>query len=266
MKAALARLLERVGLLGPLLAVYGELSFRRALRRSPPPPAAEDGLPVPPARLVFLVTHTTDVGWYLESGRRAAAAIEEALARHGVELAAVGSLLDFGCGCGRVIRNWHGLDGVEVHGADYNERLVEWCAANLGFARFAVNGLRPPLPYEDGSFGLVYALSVLTHLPAGLQDAWLAELRRVLAPGGLLLVSTHGAAYRERLAPDELRAFDAGEMVVRRGGVAGTNWCTVFHPEPYVRDRVADGLALLEFAPEGARGNPRQDLTVLQKA
>jgi len=71
-----------------------------------------------------------------------------------------------------------------VHGSDYNPRLVRWCRESLPFADFRVNGLQPPLPYADGELEFVYAISIFTHLTEALQDAWLQELARVLAPGG----------------------------------------------------------------------------------
>jgi SAM-dependent methyltransferase len=227
-------------------------------------PQADDGLPLPPARLIVRVAGTGDADWFLESGRRAAASIREALGRQNVAVEDLDALLDFGCGCGRVIRNWAELHDVDRVGVDLNPAAVRWCRANLPFATFEENGLPPPLPFEDDRFELVYALSVFTHLPEELQLEWMTELRRVLRPGGWLLVSTHGDAYLERLDADERARFRAGELVVRWEQVAGTNLCSAFHPEAYVRTRLADGLDLVEFSPQGAAGNPHQDLTVLR--
>ena len=188
-----------------------------------------------------------------------------ALERRGRALADVRSILDFGCGCGRVIRHL-GRVPADLHGSDANATLAAWCRENLPFGRYAVNGLAPPLPYEDGAFDLVYTMSVFTHLPAHLQRPWLDELRRVVEPGGRLLLTTHGERYVERLTPGERRRFAAGELVVRWGEVAGTNLCTAFHPAEYVRGLVRPGWELEELVAEGARGNPHQDLVVLRRA
>ena len=67
-----------------------------------------------------------------------------------------GSMLDFGCGCGRMIRHWHDLPRRRLHGCDYNPLLVAWCSEHLPFAEFRGNALEPPLPYEDDQFDLVY--------------------------------------------------------------------------------------------------------------
>jgi SAM-dependent methyltransferase len=142
---------------------------------------------------------------------------------------------------------------------------VEWCRANLPFARFELNALAPPLPFADAEFELTYALSVFTHLPVELQESWMTELARVTRPGGLLLLSTHGGAYAGRLSADERARFDRGEVVVRWGDAAGTNLCTAYHPPAWVRERLARAFEPLEFAAEGAKGNPRQDLFVFRK-
>lgn len=261
----MGRLVEPFGLLPLLLTLYsGFLYLRARLRALGGGDVEGDGLPVPPARLLFLVTNECDPEWYFESGQDAADSLAAALHKHGVEIAEQGPILDFGCGCGRVIRRWAGL-GAELHGTDVNARLVDWCAGHLPFARFGVNDLAPPLPYADGSFGLVYAFSVFTHLTAELELAWAAELRRVLRPGGHLVLSTHGSAYLPRLSEPERMMFGRGLTVYRRGTIAGSNFCTTFHPEQAVRERLARGFELLEILPEGARGNPVQDLVLLRK-
>jgi SAM-dependent methyltransferase len=263
MKRLLLRALDRVSLLKPTYRAYELLRSARADREDRVGP---DGLPLPPARLRTVVAGTPGLAWFLESGRQQASIIRDAAARHSRVLEDVERMLDFGCGCGRVIRHWSGLDGPEIHGSDFNRRLVDWCRSNLRFAQFSVNGLRPPLLHEGNAFGVVYAVSVFTHLSRELEREWIDELSRILEPGGLLLLTTHGEEYVDRLRADERRAYEDGEVVVRWPRVAGTNLCTTFHPEAYVRARLAPGLDLLEFTPgAGTVGSRRQDLAVFRK-
>lgn len=260
MKTRLLRLLGKLRLLRPLYRAYEGGKALKPARR----PGAGDGLPLPPPKLRVLVAGTPDAGWFLESGRLAVESIASVLARNGRRVEELASILDFGCGCGRVIRRWRSLDAA-LAGSDVNARLIEWCRQNLPFARFEVNGLAPPLAFNDSAFELVYGLSVLTHLPEDLQAAWMGELARVLRPDGLLVLTTHGERYLERLTPAERHRFRGGECIVRFEEVAGTNLCTAFHPPVYVRERLADGFEVLTFVPEGARGNPHQDLFLLRK-
>ncbi len=258
MKTRALRLLERLHLLRPAYRTYETLrSFGK--RRS----ETAGELPLPPRRLMVRVAGTPDADWFLRSGQVSAESVREAAPRHGRPLEQVASLLDFGCGCGRVTRRWRDLD-AEIHASDADARAVEWCRANLPFGRFAVNELAPPLEYGDETCDLVYAFSVLTHLTEELQQPWMEDLRRVLRPGGLLVLSTHGERYLERLTPAERAQFERGELVGRWGEVAGTNLCTTFHPRSYL-ERLSDGFELLEHVPEGATGNPHQDLSVLRK-
>ena len=68
-----------------------------------------------------------------------------------------------------------------------------------------------------------------------------------------------------RLFAEPLR-FAAGELVAKNNlRSPGSSTCAAYHPFAYVRDHLASGLELIEFVPEGAKGNPRQDLYVLRK-
>jgi Methyltransferase domain len=122
-----------------------------------------DGLPVPPPRLRVLVAGTPDQDWFLRGGKAQTDYLRELLAAHGRPMESFGSLLDFGWGCGRMLRWWRDLTG-EVHGCDYNVELVAWTRDHLPFAHTAVNELAPPLPYESERFDFLYALSIFTHL------------------------------------------------------------------------------------------------------
>ena len=260
MKTFLLRSLARMGLLRPTYRGYERLRGLRPERDA----SGAGSLPLPPAKLRVRVAGNADAAWFLEGGRLAEETLRGALERAGTRLEDMAAVLDFGCGCGRVMRRLAGLPG-ELRGSDFDGPAVEWCRQNLSFATFVHNGLKPPLPFGDGELELVYAFSVLTHLPVDLQHAWVAELTRALRPGGYLLVSTHGPRYLERLNADERAAFQSGEVVVRFEQVAGTNLCTAFHPPAYVKDRLAAELTLVEEVPEGARGNPHQDLFLFRK-
>lgn len=242
-----------------------------ALRAATPlvdEPAAADGLPLPPPEARFLVSGTDNLAVFLSLGRRGFAAILAALRRAGVDADELGRVLDFGCGVGRVLRYWHQVPGVEMYGSDIDPNAIAWSRAHLRFAQVNTNTLEPRLDYPDGHFGLVYALSVFTHLPEDLQLPWFRELLRVVRPGGLLYVSTHGTAYRDMLPAEQRAVFDEGGLAVGGGEKPGSNYCSAFHPEAYVHSALIGRTdsVLVEHVPKGAEGNPEQDSWLIRKA
>ena len=232
--------LERARLLAPVERLrQGWLACRSQ------GPALEAGeLPLPPPRLRLLVDgRSADAGLFLEVGSRLCDSIQEAAAGFAAPVAEMRAILDFGCGCGRVARHWAAVEGPEVHGCDYNPDLVAWCRANLPHLRATGNQLAPPAPYASGSFDLIYALSVFSHLDEGRQRAWLAEFERLLRPRGLLVLSVLGEKLRHRLDRGERARFDAGEMVVQRPQRAGSNLCTVYHPPSCMSEILRAGFS-----------------------
>ncbi len=224
-----------------------------------------DGLPVPTPEMRHWVAGTDDLDWFLEGGRLGEKTIQNLLETQGLSLADLGNVLDFGCGCGRVIRFLDKYSTTQLHGSDINLASVYWCDQNLEFAEFSSNHLAPPLRYRKDTFDLVYAFSVFTHLSGEMQQVWMDEMRRILKRKGFLLVTLHGKYHIRDLTPDQKTAFQHGEMVVVNENLEGHNVCASFHPESYVRETLSNGFKVLEFVPQGALGNPRQDAYLLQK-
>lgn len=241
--------------------------------RRPDDRTGPDGLPLPPVHLVRITSgcarqaRTSPERMYrsfFERGLEGSRNIRERVTRSGADMSAMEAILDFGCGCGRVMRHWHDLERPELHGCDYNPLLAGWCAANLPFARFQVNQLEPPLPYDDDRFDLVYSVSIFTHLDADLQRPWIEELGRVARPGALVLVTVTGPELaNELLRPDDLARFEHGELVVKRSELAGTNACAAYHPARYIREELARGFELVEHVVSGAP-DVRQDVVLLR--
>jgi SAM-dependent methyltransferase len=240
----LGSVLDTVGMHGPVARLHERW---RAARAPEEPYVDPDGVPFPPARLRVLVDWHGGPQDFVDRGSATAAMIRQMVSRGGgVDLEGLGSILDFGCGCGRVARHWAKLSGPELNGCDYNSELVEWCRQNLTFMDAQVNGLEPPTPYPVDRFDLIYAISVLTHLTEPLADAWVAEWARILKPGGLLLVTTHGDVFKEHLMTrGEKDRYERGELVVQRPRVAGMNACTAYHPPSYVSGRLLRGFDIL---------------------
>ncbi len=216
---------------------------------------APDGLPIPPLGLIRVTWPlAVDLSIYFGETVETAEGLLGTLARHGVDTSKLNAILDFGCGTGRVIRQFRvlgpSLGPVRLVGVDINARQMAWCRRHLPFAEFAVNQPDLPLPYPDGTFDFAYSCSVLSYLTEPQQVAWARELRRVLKPGGHCWFSTRGAGYLSSLTESERAQFQAGQLVVSKPEFAGSpnNYFLtgVYHPVAYVRDTLAQGFDVVE--------------------
>jgi SAM-dependent methyltransferase len=260
--------LDRLGILGVSYAVRQGLrgARPRVLRGNVQTRRTSDhGLPVPPLRLIFAVAGHFDRRGFLDTGRDNHGDIVHALRSAGSDPdTAKLRILDFGCGCGRVLRYWSSMANVDAHGVDPNPKQARWCQENLRFATIKQNDARPPLDAADGSFDAIYVISVFTHITVDAQHQWVAELTRVLTPGGHLVVTTHGAAALRRLG-GPLRANLANDgVVVLHASREGTNLCATYHSEQYMRSRFAPDLDVVDFVPKGLRWST-QDITIFRK-
>jgi SAM-dependent methyltransferase len=266
LQSRVRRYITRLGLLPATFFVWRTLkTWTPSTIRQNRTARRKSALPIPPDSLIFSATATRDVAWFLKTGEEFAAALRNALVEAGRPIESFSRILDFGCGSGRVIRQWAALKGPAVFGCDYNPRAVAWTRKNLDFARFSQNSLEPPLPYDAGSFDLCYSVSVFTHLPESLQRSWIEELHRVLASGATLVLTLSGTGDFGRLTDLERSRFENGELIVVDGELAGTNMCGVFHPLEYVQREWGDLFSLLRHYPSGAKGSPNQDLYVFER-
>lgn len=146
----------------------------------------------------FVLTGYSDI-WHIDDVMSQAA---------GRSIRDMGSILDWGCGCGRLTQHLVRLNGGKVHGVDIDADNIAWAGANLPGGTFSAIGLDPPLPFSDGQFDLVVGISVFTHLTEADQFAWLAELRRILKPGGILAVTVAGHnALKKATLPAAIRFY-----------------------------------------------------------
>jgi len=102
-------------------------------------------------------------------------------------------VLDVGCGSGRLTlaaQGWAGVNGQAV-GLDPSPEMIEVARKNAdraGLKAIFELGVAEKLPFPAASFEVVLNRLMLHHLPGDLKQRGLAEMRRVLKPGGILLV------------------------------------------------------------------------------
>lgn len=100
-----------------------------------------------------------------------------------------GPIADIGCGPGQIAAYLRGR-GADVRGVDLSPGMVEQARQLFPEIPFEAADMRA-LPFEDTSLGGVCAFYSIIHLPSQDHPTALAELLRVLAPGGQALVSFH---------------------------------------------------------------------------
>jgi SAM-dependent methyltransferase len=172
-------------------ATYDELDRVRNVDALVPPRQINPNIGFIPRRAAYAQE-------FIASGSR----IAEMLASY-ADLRPAQSVLDIGCGIGRVAR---ALTTVlqppgQYHGFDVDPTAIAWCRrAYSPFTNFAfayapvgylnVRGVAPVrgedfiFPYPDATIDLAFSVSVYTHLSRSVVDHYLAETARVLRPGG----------------------------------------------------------------------------------
>ncbi|MFI8454164.1 class I SAM-dependent methyltransferase [Kitasatospora sp. NPDC085464] len=151
-------------------------------------------------------------------GELAHKAVDRALLGVVLEEAAGGVVADLGCGPGHVA-GWLAGHGAEVVGVDISPRMVELARRAQPKATFRTGDLLA-LPAADGEFAAAVALYSVIHLePDELAPAF-AEVRRVLRPSGVLLVSFHLGTEVRRMAEWWGHRVDVDFHFLETGAVA----------------------------------------------
>ncbi len=110
----------------------------------------------------------------------------------------LGSMLDIGCGFGGLTRSVADYIGArEVYGIDVDTNALAE-AETKGVRTRHVDVANCPLPFDDGSLGLVISFGMFDYLP--FYDSVVKEIARVVTPDGFVLVSLPNlASWHNRL-------------------------------------------------------------------
>ena len=156
--------------------------------------------------------------------------------------------LEFGCGWGRITRLFlKDRDGAQLCGVDCLGEVVDIARATNHWTPFEVVTPSPPSALPDAEFDLIYCYSVFSHLSEEVHAEWLAEFRRVLAPGGLIVASTRPRHFfvscmqQREAEASGARVKNSG---ARRAFVDTARWVERYDNGDYCHDAVGGGEGL----------------------
>ena len=182
-------------------------------------------------------------------------------------------VLDIGCGVGKMARFFALNPNVHYIGFDIFEPGIQWC--RQAFSRLYQDRFRfehfdghsamynpdgqvatrdYAFPAEDGSIDLAVGASIFTHLYEADMQHYLAQTRRVLAPGGLAVFSIHTL--------DEIDAFFPGANVAPDEKIKGNEQVMLIDKDHFVTLAGRQGLTLKD-SPGRLCG---QELVVLENS
>jgi SAM-dependent methyltransferase len=221
---------------------------------------------LPPPSLRYRVGGRPERKVFLNTGRQISEDIENSLEKASLKLDSFGSVLDFGCGCGRTLI-WFANRKPTFYGTDIDAESITWCRNNLKFGKFDVNDPLPPLIYQDGKFDFIYLISVFTHLNEEFQFKWMDELNRILREGGIILATFHAKGSWKDLLPEDIAELQSKGFIYRvrndRRGVLPGWYQTAYHTKQYVVDTFSKRFKLLTYIERGVKNF--QDVAVMQK-
>ena len=222
----------------------------------------------PPPHLRKRVHGDEDLAGFGQIGKTVALNILGAIQQESIELAEGSRILDFGCGCGRVVVPLSALvDGVVFFGTDIDAEAIAWCRGHLvGIGAFSRNEAMPPLPFPNGHFDFVFSISIFTHLPEQMQFVWLEELQRVTQPGGHLLLSVHGPDLLAPAGGAACRQLESAGFYYWIGtGTEGlpSFYRTSYHTESYIRSQWDRFFEIRSHVKKGI--NSHQDLVIARR-
>lgn len=228
----------------------------------------------------------------LQEGFNFFRAVKTLSEKHGHPLTPTTRLIDFGTGWGRYARLFvKEVRPEHILGLDVDPSFVEVCRNTFPYGRFETVPAFPPSGQPAGSFDLIIAYSVFSHLSEAAATAWIEEFAQLLAPGGIIAITTQGRSFLQfcenirqtnqldtpwhrNLArsfidrADCERRYDEGEFLYSATGAAEIRPASFYGealiPRQYVeRNWIAKGFELLEFIDD--RGFLPQALIMLRK-
>jgi ubiquinone/menaquinone biosynthesis C-methylase UbiE len=211
-----------------------------------------------------------DLAEFMATGKAEIATVMSYLSRINCRPDRKGTVLDFGCGVGRVTQAL-APEFAACVGLDISEQMIEKATALNQFrnCRYVASS-ESRLPFEDESFAFIYSNIVLQHVPTQFAAEYLGEFVRTLAPGGVLVFGVQdNLTVLSSLLKRARKLIQLRSRIKRALGRSVTNMQMYCLPEPLVRTALGNSTIVdIQYTNTGAKdynGNltylPRPRLT-----
>jgi SAM-dependent methyltransferase len=230
---------------------------------------AKNRRPIPPAPLRYRVWGDPDISTFLWSGDHCRKDIDRALQQLGIDWNTSGQILDFGCGCGRIFSYLPEEIHTRYVGVDTDGEAIAWCNKNHPQVTFLVNDPAPTLYFPDATFDLILAIAVFRHLDEENQFLWLEELRRVVKPGGIVMISLHGRFCWQGFAESETKQLEEVGFLCKplkdpyQRSIFPEWYQATYHHQDYIMKHYVKYFEIVEYITRGIENET--DLVLCRK-
>lgn len=229
---------------------------------------------LPPPRLRYWVHGNKDESSFLAGGQNAFRDMKSILQEYKKWDLENLNVLDFGCGCARVLRHFfEEKPELNYWGTDVDAKCIAWNQKYLpDFSKWDINTAAPPIHYEDNYFDIIMANSLFTHLDENYQFIWLNELSRVLKEDGIAIFSVNGESVWNSLDaehPIRLKLAEQGfyfhvnNIGIRNFAGFPDFYQTTFHTRHYIVSNWTRYFSILDYVEKGEE--EYQSFVVLSK-
>jgi len=180
------------------------------------------------------------------------------------------TLLDFGCGWGRMSRPF--LRDFKLKNIHAYEPTPEFCTAARILNPYIniFNGdFLPPCIFQPNSYDLIISYSIFTHLTESYLHAWLHELARITKPNGTIVLTFHGQRFLKYFLSQHPNFDEFLEKFAKDGflwmGSHTTFYGLMFMSLHYIVTTVEKIAPNLKIHTVNKTGEYEQDILVLRK-
>ncbi|MDO6597580.1 class I SAM-dependent methyltransferase [Oceanihabitans sp. 2_MG-2023] len=243
-KASLKRLLRNIGVIRvsdnfryQIMKIRNKKENNSFLKDNP-------SIKLPPDYLLY-ESHLLNYREYIKNGIADAQKLKNIFEKH-IDLKGK-KILDWGCGPARILRHFPDLlPEAQFYGTDYNEKSIAWNKRNIENVQFQKNLINPPTGFKENTFDAIYGLSIFTHLSEENHTKWIDELYRISNKNAVLIITTHGEAFKEKLIQKDQLKFEANQLVIQANTLEGHRTFAAYHPPILMRKMFKSKFEILE--------------------